>query len=141
MTDSAPNPPQAEASQVPSGKSKAQKPRSPVERAIVWGGILIMLGIAGVQGYAYLNYSQTIKPIQAAVKESDDTEKVVTEEMVKGWVKGQPQYETSAPDGTQEMLNAKRMDVYTWKGVFRSYVLKVFYGVGDNPEVVSMSAQ
>jgi len=114
-----------------------KKPRSPVERAVVWGGIAILLGLLAIQANAFMSFSQTKKPLLAAVRESDDTDKVVTEEMVKGMIQGNPAHETGAPEGISD-VSAKRMDTYTWKGLFRSYAIKVFYGVGEPAEVVSV---
>lgn len=114
-----------------------KKPRSPVERALVWGGIAILLVMLAIQANACLRFSQTKNPLLAAVKESDDTDKVVTEEMVKAMIQGKPAHETGAPEGNLD-VSAKRMDTYTWKGIFFSYAIKVYYGVGEPAEVVSI---
>lgn len=113
-------------------------PRSPKERAVVWGGILVLLGIMAVQAFAWVNFSRTKAPLQKAVSDSDDSEHVVTEEMVKGWIRGTPALETGTPESALELPSAKRMDTYTWKGIVRDYQLKIFYGLGTNPEVVEI---
>jgi hypothetical protein len=114
----------------------AAKPRSPVERALVWGFILIALGLVAIQANAYMSFRNTNVPLQKAVQQSDDSEHSTTESMVKELIKGSPAYETGPPEDAGELPSAVRMDTYTWKGLLRSYSIRVYYGVGDNPEVV-----
>lgn len=116
--------------------AQPQKKRSPVERAVVWGFILVVVGLVIIQGNAYLNFRNTNVPLQAAVKKSDDSEQAATESMVKALVRGTPAYETGAPEDAMDLPSAKRMDTYTWKALLRDYSLRVYYGAGDNPEVV-----
>jgi hypothetical protein len=118
---------------------QAKKPRSKVELAIVWGGIGVMLVLVGLQGSAYLGYNRTLTPLQQAVKSSDESESHVTLSMVQGMIQGNPQF---AP-GTH--VNGERRDVYTWKGLFRSYTIEVTYGIkgigkmGGEEEVMNIA--
>ena len=127
MTDNSPT-------SLPPATSTAQpvkppkKPRSKVELAIVWGGILVLLVLVGVQGRAYLGYKQSLAPLQAAVKAADESDKTLTKSEVQKMLKGS--YNPHA--GKQEL--GMRADTYTWQGVFKSYAIKVSYGIQGKGE-------
>lgn len=119
--------------QEPAVAPVAKKPRSTVERVIVQGGILLLLLMAVVQYLAYRNFAKTRSPLQAAVKESDDSDAVVTEEMVGKMVHGSPHYVKGEP-------GPSRVDTYTWNGLLKNYVLHVRYSVNP-PEVVGIETE
>lgn len=149
-------------------ESPAPKKRSPIERAVVWGGIAILLVVAGMQFLAWNGFRRTLKPLQAAMQKADESEETVTEAHVKEMLRGNPTRQesgprsdsvkignadedadtgdsTAAPDASELAASgASRIDTYTWKGLFRSYVLRVYYGIDAGKhgrEVLNISAE
>jgi cell division septation protein DedD len=109
-----------------------KKTRSPVERAIVWGGIGILLIVAGIQGMAAYGFSVSQDKIDAAVKRANNTSDELrlkeAEELMSGiWSKTAIQKKGS-----------DRFVVYSWTGVYQSYIILLKIGVDEsNPLVVA----
>lgn len=139
----------------PSAATGAAPQRSPVEKAIVRGLILVMLIVVGLQGFAWWGFSRTTSPVLAALKAADDGDDELNESEVKPMIKGSPAYARwSKKDGvwtqqegatlTEEQAalpsvhdTASRLDSYTWKGLLKSYTIRLYYGVGDDPVVIN----
>lgn len=133
-----------------------KKPRSIVELVIVRGGILVMLVLVALQALAWWNFSQTKGPILVAMKEANDGPVELSETRVKELVKGSPSHEVwqrqgdnrvwvredSASTGntgdqyapSPDEQRAHRVDTYVWKGLFKPYVLRLYYGVKRKDE-------
>ena len=66
-----------------------KKPRSPVERVVVWGGISILLIIAGIQGMAAYGFTtskdKVISAVQRADESSDELNLNDAEELMSGF--------------------------------------------------------
>lgn len=138
-----------------SSASSGAPQRSPVEKFLVRGVILVMLVVVGRQGMAWWGFSQTTSPLLAAVKAADDGNDELTAKEVEPMIKGSPIYaKWTKKDGkwTQQegatineeeaMLpsvhdTASRLDSYTWKGWLKSYTIRLYYGVGDDPVVIN----
>lgn len=105
-----------------------EKRRSPVERAIVWGAILVLGVIALWQGWAWLGYSRTLgaweEKKQAADEDPDAGPFTLAEaeELITGF----PQKEQSGLKG----LN--RRVTYTWCGPFAFQNYRVTLDVSDD---------
>jgi hypothetical protein len=68
MAQASPVPPKSQ----PGGQTAApQKQRSPAEKVVVWGGILLLLVLVGVQARARLGYSKTLQALQDRMAEDE----------------------------------------------------------------------
>ena len=108
-----------------------KKPRSPVERAVVWGGISILLIIAGIQGIAAYGFTMSQDKVIAAVKKADNSEDELNlndaEELMSGFWSKSPIQEK----------NHERFVVYSWTGVYQNYSILLDVGADStNPLVL-----
>lgn len=113
-------------SQSPTPAAPARKPRSSVERALVWGGILVLLAVVGVQAQARFGYDQSLKRTQGALeakaRSGQDSEVTISE--MPGYLAGW--YVTDRRKLGQV--------VYSWDGVFKSYGFTVTYDPRFDPK-------
>lgn len=127
----------------------AKKPRSPVERIVVWGGILVMLVLLGWQYYAKSCFQQTSDRLNAALAKADtDDDAKDAERLYDGTVKkllvGNPKL-TESNEKTGKM-GVSKIDTYTWSGPFKPYSLEITFGASgttarDAAEVLSITAK
>jgi hypothetical protein len=128
-SDSTPDDAAAQTTAADTGQQK--KPRSAVERAIVWGGIGILLIVAGIQGMAAYGFSMSSGPILAAVEKANESSDELSlneaEQMMAGiWRKTPIQQNGS-----------DRFIVYSWSGVYQSYTITLTVGADEsNPSVM-----
>ena len=126
--------------------AKAKKPRSPVERAVVWGGILVMAALVGYQYYEFRAFRQSADSLWAALKESDtDADKQdavrLYEKTVKTMLTGNPKLTESKTFDNDPKLS--KTDKYAWAGPFKAYTLELQFGKAgtterDAPEVLNL---
>lgn len=114
-----------------------RKPRSKVERAIVWSVILIMLVIVFFEWKARDGYNKTLNAISQASKasEEDPSAAPVTKSTVEGLVSGSP----TKQDGITAF---NRTVLYTWQGLtrLRTYtILVTLDGMKDSADPVLLS--
>ncbi len=100
-----------------------KKPRSKVERAIVWGGILILLGVMLVELTASRAFTSDFTAAQEALGNGP-----VTESDIRQLITKHSSVESN-PDLTANRLVATREDKYTYGGLLKERVLYVYYGV------------
>ena len=99
-------------SQPPSEERKAEqkgekKPRSPVERIVVWGLIIVLAGLAGleyVQGDAHKKH---LKILQDAQEEAEKTHEPVLYEQIRGQMSKEPVI-------TDANFGGATVSLYTW---------------------------
>ena len=107
-----------------------KKPRSPVERAVVWGGISILLIIGGIQGMAAYGFTVSKDKIIAAVKRSDESSDELNlneaEELMSGFWSKEPIREK----------NHERYVVYSWTGVYQNYRVLLNLGADESNPIV-----
>jgi hypothetical protein len=129
----------------PAAAPSPRKPRSPVERAIVWGGILILLALVGVEYTGYRAQQSALTEIRGRMESGDSQGKTVRAADVKVITGREPVH---VEDVTAKNLatNAKRVEVYRWFTL--SPVMKrelwVYYGIGgigegEEPDVINVS--
>jgi hypothetical protein len=98
--------------------TKEAKQRSPIERAIVWGGILAMLIVVIIEGRARLGYGGALSGLKEAIQKTDEAGEDYSlsdaETLLSGATK------LVAPD--QGKYNVK---AYQWKGLFKSYTIRL----------------
>lgn len=128
------------------GATPAKKGRSPVERAVVWGGILIMVGLVGYQYYANRCYRQSADRLTNVLKQADtDADALNAERLYDSTVKkllvGNPKL-TEARETKGDPVTSK-IETYSWSGPFKSYSLELQFGKAgtterDAPEVLNI---
>ena len=98
--------------------TKPAKQRSPVERAIVWGGILLLLLVVGIEYRAQQGYANSLQALSDA---SDETEGELTLDEVEALFSGGPSRSVKTENGIETHF------VYSWLSFFKSgeYVLNV----------------
>lgn len=98
------------------------KPRSPVERIIVWGLILIGGGIAIYEGRAKLGYTNTLSSIQSRMEANENSGKEEADlklsDAKANLISGGPSYSELTPDFANSQLVS-----LTWPSLFKEYEL------------------
>lgn len=103
---------------IPSG-DQAKGKRSPVERLIVWGGILVLLSVVGVESYAKYGYTTASEALNRELSEGDAKTQVghLTDVDVKRILGGkQPEF---AGKISQLKIPARTYEVYVWRGLLK----------------------
>jgi len=118
---------------------ETKKPRSPVERAIVWGGIAVLLVVVIVEAKARQGYDHALNEITARISEVEDTDGAVNEAIVAEVFGGRKPASSGQAHNTSS--GAKRVDIYRWDSLFKARALYVYYGLGDSPEVLAVTTQ
>ena len=126
-----PDPTPVPASQTPTPPSK--KPRSPVERVIVWGGIAILLGILAFEARQKYSYDPTVSQLRKLL--SDETEKYMKLSEVRPMIAGSPT-EVRTPHDRKAY---HKIDL-KWPSLFKDYrVQLIVESEGDDPLVAGFS--
>ena len=108
-----------------------KKPRSPVERVIVWGGITVLLLLVAVQAHARFGYKMTLNNLQPLVDDDYEGGQPLALAEVDNHVVGFPSQSENSIDGkTTER-------VYRWHGLGRSYGITLSYNPGADPVVIT----
>lgn len=119
---SSPESAQSNPSQPASPAPASKPPRSPVERMLVWGGIIVLLVLVGIQARARLGYTMTLNALQDRIAEDEGPNprtfpaKDVDQYLV-GWPK-QTRQEAGKDSGTIQL---------SWRGLTTSYEIRVHY--------------
>lgn len=123
----------------------SKPPRSPVERAVVWGVIGIGLFVILMEGQSYYAHASVLKSLRAKLQEVGEAEgdAGMTQADVDAILKGKkPDESTPLTVGTTAM-GAARLDIYNYKGLVRTRQLYVYYGIegkqAQPPEVMEVS--
>lgn len=133
MAQSSPAP---SSSPPPSGSkpaaAPAKKPRSPVERVVVWGGIAVLLVLAAYQARARVGYSMTLSALQDRLEEDEgsDAKQLLLKDLdsyIVGWP-SRKQDESSAHKGQIEL---------TWPGLSASYGIVVGYDPSEEGKPIT----
>lgn len=126
-------------SQTPS-QQRNNPPRSPIERAFVWGLIGVLLVVAGIEARAYFafqsGYRRILDELGKVEKQNDYR---VTRAMVAQLLGGK---EPASSETIRVAVGQERLDNYVWKGLLRNRTLYVHYGIQgtkEEPEVMEVS--
>ena len=129
----------SEPRQISKKKTKA-KPKPSINPAVVWGvravvsAVAVVLLVLAWQEYQVKqNFSSTNEAWQAALRSKGENADLTKSEFSRLPVKGSPSV-TSDKAGPNS-LAATTVDTYTWKGRFRTYAIKVYFGLGNDPPV------
>lgn len=103
-------------------KAGATKERSPVERAVVWGCIGVMIVIVMFELGARVSYSRALTPIQDQFEEATRHEPLKLETVIEIVGQGRPPVQSTTKSGTAEI------QVYTWRwfSFFKKYAISVY---------------
>ncbi|MEZ6063941.1 MAG: hypothetical protein R3C19_26650 [Planctomycetaceae bacterium] len=112
-----------EASTTGTVPAKEKKPRHPVERVIVRGGILVLFGVMLIELMASRSFNSDFTAVHEALGEG-----TVTESDIKRLVTRYSSVK-SRPDLKANRLVATREDAYSYRGLLKRRVMYVYYGV------------
>jgi hypothetical protein len=104
-----------------------------VVRGVVFGVLGILLILALLDFRAKQSATSTAEAWRSALRAKGETSDLTKSEFSQIAVKGGPEI-TSAKAGPNGML-AVTVDTYVWKGTFRTYTVKVYFGLGNDPTV------
>lgn len=123
----------------------APKRRSPVERAIVQGGILVLLVLVGIESIGYRAQRSALAALTERLQKGDPTGHPPKAADVKALLGREPVHVEDVT-GKNLSINAKRVEVYNWFTLspFKKRELYVYYGIGtiDDPtdtDVINVS--
>ena len=124
--------------------TNTKKPRSRVERIVVWSLISILAIVAGLEYWFGSAFTSDYNGILAAIEESNEGDTNVTEAEVKQVLTKYSSYESQS-NLKPNNLAASRVDTYTYRGFLKGPgVLYVYYGVpepGDTTEVIKATTE
>ena len=109
------------------------KRRSPLERVIVWGLIVSLLVVVVFEGRSYWGFIRAYRPIVTQLQEADVEGGSLKEADVQMMV-GNMVPERQPIHGI--LRTASREDAYVWPGLIKDRHMFVYYGVGDDPDVL-----
>ena len=120
-------------------KTKA-KPEPSINPAVVWGVravisvvAAVLLGLGWHEYQVKQDFSSTNETWQKALRSKGENADLNKSEFSGLPVKGSPSV-TSDKAGPNS-LAAATVDTYTWKGRIRTYAVKVYFGLGNDPPV------
>jgi hypothetical protein len=98
------------------GSAGAQSPatakkRNPIERVIVWGLIVVLVGVSAREAVARFGYTNSLNSLQTAL-EADDDGKTLMLEQVPAHLSGGPRRESNETNRTVS---------YHWAGLLKDY--------------------
>lgn len=121
-----------------------KKPRSAVERVVVWGLITVLAVITGIEYWSRSAFTSDYNAIVSAIEKSDESNAAVTEADVKQLLTRFISHDSEANLAPND-LAANRVDTYTYPGFLKgSPVLYVYYGVpqeGETTEVIKATTE
>ncbi|MEK6259684.1 MAG: hypothetical protein AABP62_13790 [Planctomycetota bacterium] len=106
-------------------------------RGVVFGGLAVLLVPALQEFQTKRAATGTAEAWRAAMKAKPVDSELTKSEFGKVPVQGRPAM-VSGPAETNS-LAAKTVETYTWSGVFRQYVVKVYFGLGTDPTVEAIT--
>lgn len=110
-----------------------KKPRNPVERVIVWGGIAIMLGVVAFEALHKYGYDSTVSRMRKFLSEETETYMKLSE--VRPLISGLPT-ETKSPHQRQ----AYNTISLKWPSLFKDYRVELIVErEGNDPLVAGFS--
>lgn len=106
----------------------AKPPRSPVERAIVWGVIGLGLLVIVVEANAHLAHAAALGKLRSKLDETVDIDAGLTKKQVD-LIVGNKIPETQKLSFLDTSMAASRVDIYTYPALLRSRKLYIYYGI------------
>jgi hypothetical protein len=117
------------------------KTRSPVERAVVWGGILLLVVLVGIEFNWKRAHEGALEALVAKVKTADEADQTLSAADVKALVGDKAPRVEEVVD-QRLASNARRVEIYTWPTLnfLGERALYVYYdaGEGDDAKVLGV---
>jgi hypothetical protein len=98
------------------------KKRNPIERIIVWGLIVVLVGVSAREAVARFGYTNSLNSLQVALEGDEDGDTLMLEQ-VPAHLSGGPR---------QENNDARRVVSYHWSGLLKDYGSIHIQYSGDN---------
>jgi hypothetical protein len=111
------------------------KNRSPVERVLVWGGILLLVVLVGIEFNWKRAHERTLNALVTKIKETDGADKTLNSGDIKALVGDMvPRVEQVADKRLAS--NAVRVEIYNWPTLnfLGERAVYVYYGVGEGDD-------
>lgn len=120
----------------------AAKPRNPIERLVVWGGILILLVLVGIEYASSRSQAAAVAKLTAKMRASETGDADVKAADVKAAVNGKTPRVLDVSDKNLKS-GSKRAEVYDWFTLspLKRREMYVYYGVGEDPDVLSVTME
>lgn len=109
-----------------SDTGESGKKRSPVERAIVWGVIGVLVVVVAIEGRARMAYSSTLSSLGALVKQAEQNDEYVTLSQARAAYSGSPT-EESQPAGRFE-----QSIILKWFSLLKTYQIEIQVEPGED---------
>lgn len=119
-----------------SGKAPAKagaSVRDWIIRGVIFGGLAILLVVALLDFQAKSAATGAAQAWRDALKAKDEKQDLRKSEFDRIPVKGSPAVTTARAE--QNSYAAVSVTTYVWKGTFRTYTVKVFIGLGEDPAI------
>lgn len=127
-------------SQSPKNRKKNANPKPSLPPAVVWSVravfavvAIILLTLAWQEFQVKQAFSATNNAWQSALRSKGENAELTKSEFSKIPLKGSPVVTTEKAGPNS--FAAVSVDTYTWKGKLRSYAVKVYFGLGNDPSV------
>lgn len=128
---------QPEKSEKKSKKTPAKnKTMDWIIRGTVFGVLGVLLIVALLDFTAKQSAQGTADAWRAALKAKDEHADLFKSEFDKVPVKGSPTVTTT--QSATRSITANSVSTYVWRGTFRTYTVKVSFGMGNDPTVESI---
>ena len=123
------------------GKKKTKpKPAPAINPAVVWGVriavaaiVVVLLAFAWQEYQVKQAFLSTNEAWQTALRSKNENADLTKSEFHKIPVKGNPAITSDKADPNS--FAAATVDTFTWKGRTRTYAVKVYFGLGNDPPV------
>ena len=118
----------------------AAKPRSPVERIIVWGVIGVLLVLVAVEFTFRSSHLGAYEACQKKIKATEEGDNSFKHKDVVAILGSKTPTKVEELQGKNIANGAKRVEIYTWPTLNPTSPreLYVYYGHGDDPDVIGV---
>lgn len=106
-------------------------------RGVVFGVLAVLLVLALQEFQTKRAATGTAETWRAAMKAKPIDSELTKSEFSKVLVRGRPTIVSGSAETNS--FAAKTVETYTWSGVFRQYVVKVYFGLGADPTVEAIT--
>jgi hypothetical protein len=129
-----------------SAGEKPLRKRWLMERVVVWLGILLLIGIAFLEGSSRNQYETSFKALQTAINARDEKLRTVgipvgdVGKHIKGFAfhSDKIEEESTTPVRGEPVITKKRYVRYQWPSLFRHYEVKLGFSNTDKDQVVTV---